>query len=325
MIYWEDENEIYCVGNDDGKIHIFKAVPNTHYLKMDKIVELNFHTDRVMGLGLDPKNMILYSCSTDKTFFVTDLKNNNFEKMLIYTGNSGFTNLIYDKENHRIFMTNEGGEVIVFSTIVYPPNMVRLVKIKSSSCIRAAYLDNINELFFTGTVNGIISLFNLGSPGRERLISEMSYFSIGKMKIRVCVGNSKNNELITGDQVGRVTVWSLKTGKPIYLWEAHPKSAITKMWLQVEKNLFWTGGKDMKINVWQLPDKWISAEAQNFEENQVKDVTAKIAEKKNITKTEAILQGIDLLIHYKPKRYKSFAKNPGKNEPGTVYENSDDD
>ena len=28
----------------------------------------------------------------------------------------------------------------------------------------------------------------------------------------------------------------------------------------------------------------------------------RIAEKKNITKTEAILQGIDLLIHYKPKR-----------------------
>ena len=29
---------------------------------------------------------------------------------------------------------------------------------------------------------------------------------------------------------------------------------------------------------------------------------SKIAKKKNITKTEAILQGIDLLIHYKPKR-----------------------
>ena len=37
---------------------------------------------------------------------------------------------------------------------------------------------------------------------------------------------------------------------------------------------------------------------------------SKIAEKKNLTKTEAILQGIDLLIAHKPKRYKSFAKNP---------------
>ena len=32
---------------------------------------------------------------------------------------------------------------------------------------------------------------------------------------------------------------------------------------------------------------------------------SKIAEKKNITRTEAILQGIDLLIHYKPKRIAS--------------------
>ena len=29
---------------------------------------------------------------------------------------------------------------------------------------------------------------------------------------------------------------------------------------------------------------------------------SRIAQKKNITKTEAVLQGIDLLIHYKPKR-----------------------
>lgn len=52
---------------------------------------------------------------------------------------------------------------------------------------------------------------------------------------------------------------------------------------------------------------------------------SKIAQKKNITKTEAILQGIDLLIAYKPKRYKSFAKNPKVNEPGVVCGNSDDD
>ena len=32
---------------------------------------------------------------------------------------------------------------------------------------------------------------------------------------------------------------------------------------------------------------------------------SRIAEKKNITKTEAILQGIDLLIHHKPKKIAS--------------------
>ena len=284
VIYWEDQNEIFCVGNDDGKIHIFKAVPNTHYLKMDTITELSHHTMRVMGIALDPKTMNLYSVSTDKTFFVTDLKNNLFAQMLIYTSTSGFTNLIYDKENHRIFLTNEEGYLYVFSTIVFPPNMVRNIRISSQSCIRAACLENQTQLFFTGSVDGYITIINVGSPGRERLITEMSKFTIGTTKIRVCVSNYKNNELITGDQVGRVTVWSLKTGRPIYLWEAHPKFAITKMWLQADQNLLWTGGKDLTIICWQLPDRWLSPEAQNFEENQVKDITAKMAEKKIIKK-----------------------------------------
>ena len=50
----------------------------------------------------------------------------------------------------------------------------------------------------------------------------------------------------------------------------------------------------------------------------------KICEKLKISKTEAILRGIDLLINYKPKKYKSFAKSKTTNEPGTVYENSRD-
>jgi WD40 repeat protein len=284
VIYWDDTNEIYCVGNDDGKIHVFKAVPNTHYLQMETLAELSLHTDRVMGLALDDKTMNLYSCSTDKTFYVTDLKNNLFAKMLLFTNNSGFTNLIFDKENRRIFLTTEDCELLVYSIMTYPPNMVRNLKISALSCIRAAYLDNQSQLFFTGSVNGLISIINIGAPGRERLITEMTSFSIGKMKIRVCVGNSKKNELITGDQVGRVTVWSLKSGKPIYLWEAHPKQAITQMWLQEEENLLWTGGKDMKINIWQLPEKWVSNEAEDYEVNKLKDFTAKIAEKKIIKK-----------------------------------------
>jgi WD40 repeat protein len=280
VIFWEDKNEMYCVGNDDGKIHIFKAVPKTHYLKMDTFAELSFHHDRVMGLCLDPETMTLYSCSTDKTFYVTDLKSETFSNILVHTSTSGYTNLIFDAENHRIFLTNEGGELSIYSTIIYPPNQVNNVKTSSLSCIRAIHLDNVNNLLFTGSVNGQICIMNLGAPGKERLISEISSFSIGKMKIRVCVGNPKSNELITGDEVGRVTVWNLKTGKPIYLWEAHPRSAITQMWLQTEFNLLWTGGKDMHINVWELPEKWISSEAENYETNEIKNITAKMAETK---------------------------------------------
>ena len=68
-------------------------------------------------------------------------------------------------------------------------------------------------------------------------------------------------------------------------------------------------------------DKAMTIRLTNFEFEKI----SKIAKKKNISKTEAVLQGIDLLIAHKPKRYKSFAKNPGQNEPGVVRENSDDD
>ena len=284
IIYWEDKNEIYCIGNDDGKIHLFKAVPKTHYLKMDTLAELSIHTDRVMGLHLDPETMTLYSCSTDKNFYVTDLNNEKFSSILVHPGSSGYTNLVFDGENHRLFLTNEEGEISIYSTVIFPPNQVKSIKISSMSCIRAVFHDHLNHLFFTGSVNGLITIINLGEPGKERLASEMSYFSIGKMKIRVCVGNIKKNEIITGDQIGRVTVWSLKTGRPIYLWEAHPKSAITQMWLQPELNLLWTGGKDMHIIVWQLPEKWVSNEAENYENVEVKNITAKIAENKMIKK-----------------------------------------
>ena len=280
VIFWEDKNEIYCVGNDDGKIHIFKAVPKTHYLKMDTLAELSFHTDRVMGLAIDPNTMNLYSCSTDKSFYVTDLKNGNFANILVHVSTSGYTNLVFDSKNNRIFLTNEEGEISIYSTTVYPPNLVRDLMTSSMSCIRAIYLDNFNNYLFTGSVNGTIIIINLGAPGKERLITETSHFTLGKMKIRVCVGHSKSNELITGDEVGRVTVWNLKTGKPIYLWEAHPKSAITQMWLQEEFNLLWTGGKDMHINVWELPEKWVSNEAENYEVNEVKNITAKMVENK---------------------------------------------
>ena len=284
VIYWEDVNEYFCVGNDDGKIHIYKPVPNTHYLKMDDVITLNHHSNRVMGLYLDPDTLLLYSVSTDKTFYCTDLKNNLFAETLIYSSNSGFTNLIPDKKNQRLFLTNEEGELIVYSIVVYPPNLVRNLKTSAFSCIRAAYLDNFSQLFFTASVNGLISIINLGTPGRERLISEMSKFSIGKTKIRVCVANSKSNELITGDQIGRIIVWNLRNGKPIYSWEAHPKSAITKIWLQSEENLLWTGGKDLCLRIWHIPEKWLGSEVQDFEEKQVKDLTAKMVKKKIVKK-----------------------------------------
>lgn len=61
-------------------------------------------------------------------------------------------------------------------------------------------------------------------------------------------------------------------------------------------------------------DKAMTIRLTNFEFEKI----ARVAKKKNLTKTDAILKGIDLLERDKPKRYKSFAKNPKVNEPGII-------
>ena len=48
-------------------------------------------------------------------------------------------------------------------------------------------------------------------------------------------------------------------------------------------------------------NKIINIRVTEFEFEKI----SRIAQKKNITKTEAILQGIDLLIHHKPKKIAS--------------------
>ena len=99
--------------------------------------------------------------------------------------------------------------------------------------------------------------------------------------------NPDSLELMTGDESGRVVIWSLKTGKPIYLWQAHD-AAITQMQYQSEEHLLWTGGKDLRIKLWRLPEKWVSQEVDNFEKEETNIVTAKMAAEKieNQTITE---------------------------------------
>ena len=280
VIHWEDKNEIYSIGLDDGRVLAFKGVPGTHYLEMNKVCELCFHTNRVMGVAVDPNTLKIYTCSTDKTFYMTDLTKSVVENVLIDTSVSGYTNMELDVKNQRIFLTNETSELVVYTLKTNPPSLVRNLQTSSLSSIRAFHIDYKNNYIFTGNVGGKICIMNLPPQNKERLISEISNFGVGEQKIRVCTNEPNNLELITGDENGRVTIWNLKTGKPIYLWEAHPKSAITQIWYQPEVHILWTGGKDLRIKIWQLPDKWLSKEVDTFEKNEVSNLTAKLVEEK---------------------------------------------
>ena len=277
-LYWEDQNQILSVGNDDGKIYVFKPKPNCYYDEMEQIAEYHVHTDRVMGIGIDVKTNFLYSCSTDKTFWVSDLLRSKNSQMINST-EVGYTNLELDQENRRIFLTTEHGEIYVYSIVSYPPILVRNMQTSSLSSIRAFHIDKINGYIFTGNVGGKICIMNLPPVNKEKLMSEISNFGVGEMKIRVCVTNPANRELMTGDESGRVVIWSLKIGKPIYLWHAHDM-AITQMQYEKDNRQLWTGGKDMRIKLWILPEKWVSEEVDLFDKEEKYNIADESIEKK---------------------------------------------
>lgn len=67
--------------------------------------------------------------------------------------------------------------------------------------------------------------------------------------------------------------------------------------------------------------KTLNLRVTNFEYEKI----SRLAEKLKISKTEAVVRGINLLELDKPKKYKSFAKSKTTNEPGVVRGTIDDD
>ena len=68
-------------------------------------------------------------------------------------------------------------------------------------------------------MNGSISILELNQPNKERFIKELSSFNTNK-KLRVVKYNSQSNELICGDEDGKISFWSLKTSEPMCILDS---------------------------------------------------------------------------------------------------------
>ena len=166
-----------------------------------------------MGIAFDSKTGYIYTCSSDKKFIVSEI---NYQESVteVTSGSHGFTNLVFDKKNDRIFLTNEVGVVFVYSISGFPPTLLSSIQTSSKNSIRGFNIDYKKFYIFTGTLAGRLSILDLGLPGKERFIKEITSFG-GNMKIRVLTYNSPSNEIMSGDDDGKITIWSLKTGQPI--------------------------------------------------------------------------------------------------------------
>ncbi len=287
IINFDKKTLTVAVGLDDGSIFLYKVEPESNFSKFSDLKNIKPHNDRVMGIEFDSDLGKVYSVSTDKLFLVSDINYEKSEPIIVNKGQYGYTNIFYDKENQRCFLTNEGGQIEVYLTNNFPPNLVTSFKTSSGGCIRGLNINLKKQLMFTTDMIGKITVIDLNIPGKEKNISEISTFG-AKSKLRIAVFDGNNSEIITGDEDGRITIWSLKNGESIFVWVAHPKSAITQMVYQEDERLLWSGAKDRSIKIWKLPEKWVSEEIENFEKNELKKINDQIAERKIKKKMEMI-------------------------------------
>ena len=269
VVNFDKENLILQVGLDSGTIIFYKTSLESKYLVYDELCRIKPHNARVMGLDYDGKPGYIYSCGSDKKFFLSEI---NYLSNITEVAEStaGYTNLKFDKKNQRIFLTNEAGILSVFMTNSFPPSLVNVIQTHSTNCIRGLDIDFTKQYIFTGTNKGDISILDLGLPGKEKLIKEISYFG-GNVEIRIVRFNNVDREIYTGDQKGKITVWSLKSGQSIYAWQAH-SDAITQMQYFPKIRQLLSMGKDKKIIYWQIPDNWVKDSIKKFQDENIREI-----------------------------------------------------
>ena len=295
-IYYDTEQRLFIIGRTDGFISIHSLDKESKYKRVDLVIELKNHLSTVTGLWFDPLEKKVYSVSTDKRFVASEI---NYNSQITEIARSPFdyTCLKSDIKYERLFTASEGGVIDIFSFSKFPPNKICSTSITGVGNIRDIYI-NINQFYvFTCDVKGKISVLDFGSINNKNnnnssFCSEISQFG-GKISLRAIIYDEVKKELITGDESGKIVIWSIKTGQPIFSWAAHENnSAVTKLYYNKENRILVSGAKDKSIKFWKLPDNWINSDVLRFENEELKKINNEIA-RRRIKAQQEIEDGIE--------------------------------
>ena len=296
-IYYDIGEKLLLIGRTDGFISIHSLDKESRFKRVDLVIELKNHVSSVNGVWFDNLEKKVYSVSSDKKFAASEI---NYNSQITEISRSPFdyTCLKPDIKYDRLFTASEGGIIEIFSIKKFPPNKVCSTSITGVGNIRDIFI-NINQFYiFACDVKGKISVLDFGSinnnnnNNNSNFCSEISQFG-GKTALRAIIYDENKKELITGDESGKIVVWSIKTGQPIFSWGAHDNgSAITKLTYDQKNRILISGSKDKSIKFWKLPDNWINSEVLKFENEELKKINNEIA-RRRIKAQQEIEDGIE--------------------------------
>ena len=196
VINFNKKKLFLLIGFDKGIIKIKKTSKESNYSNYNILIKYEeTHENKITGLDYDETKGYIYSCGKDGRFLMTKVYNS--EVIEIAKSKYGYTRLIFDKKNKRMFLTNEGGYLSIFNTYVFPHNLVTIIQTYNSNYIRGLDIDYNKQYIFIGNNKENISIFNLDMPKKRKIIKEISTFG-GNLKIRTLKYNSDKNELYLG-------------------------------------------------------------------------------------------------------------------------------
>ena len=151
--------------------------------------------------------------------------------------------ILADSVNKRIFIGADEGHIFLYdiSSKGFPKLMITIIT-PEDGLIKSLSLDlKRNYLFTAGFDDGLIAVFDLDKPGKEKLTKQIAMFQ-GKENPRRLAWNPEKMEILVGMENGTIYFWDTLAGEPVYVFGAH-EDEISKMYFNVEERLLITASK----------------------------------------------------------------------------------
>ena len=269
-LFYDIKKNYFILGLMSGKIILYKIAPDSSYTQFDFIEELKYHSSKVTGVAINPDKNTLYSCDDSGYFYcgiIDMIHKKDYEPEIINQSSKGYTKLYYEKENERLYLSTINGKLEVYLTSDTFPLFIKDIITNTSEnySLNDLYPFLLKHYLFSCSDNGNISVFDLGKKGQEKTTKELSFFNYygAKFEIKTIIYDYDTNQIITGDEQGRIIFWSLKYGKPIHVTRvSKKKKCVMKIRFienSVENNkLLFVSCLDNSIYFIKLPLKWLN-------------------------------------------------------------------
>ena len=281
-LYYDIKTNLFLIGFNSGKIIFYKVLPESVYTQFDYMSELKYHSSKVSGLELDANTNNFYSCSDDGKFYkglVNLIYRENYSPEIIHQTSSGYSYMFFDKSNERIYLNTYNGHLEVYLTSTETVSFISDVETSNNKyALNDLTPYNIKNYLFSCSDSGNISVFDLCKPGQEKTTKELSYFNYYKSKIKIknVLYDSDTNQVISGDNYGRIIFWSLKFGKPIHVTRVSPNGKSINKIRFIENSeepnkLLFVSCLDNSVYFIKLPLKWVENEdVEKYEQIEIK-------------------------------------------------------